>query len=734
VRVERIRQYIDLIRRGGAVVEIRVVGIKPPRGKPYTAAGYFKDSEKAARACLEYERREPEGVFLTLNEVDPECWARSPEKITDYQQPTTSDGDITRRRWLPIDCDPKRVSGVCATEKKVAAAAAFAPTCKAILREKYAWPDPVEATSGNGHYLLYAVDLPNDEASRELLKAVLAAIDHQARKVPVPEGTPPVKVDDSMFNAARVVRVIGTLNAKGESTPDQPHRLSRLEAVSDPVVTVTREQLEAVARDAPQPERKGSTRPRPGDRDNGRPTSRLDVPKWLTARGINFQEKQGGTADGRSCWTIPCPFDSGHGTRGDTCVMQDPATGQLSAKCMHDSCQGKGWQEFKEAIGEPDPDHWDPPLAGRKDAPKAYPLGPLTLVTGTPKQTASGKIVLPLTLLRDGDPIDHFKLTDSTSNRDRALKWINEKDAGVPAAEVKALLGKVLADASVALEQARQLGPDPDAPTLHYILADRVPGMLQLTHRTERGLWSEATGGEVTRTEFYASLNSELVSLCSGAVDAPQHAPGFVDRLALLRAIKAELEVLWSDLRKTLPTATGAELTAGSEASERFKAVMVLLWTKPVAMDFIKSAGNVPGGVVAGVVSTRASLINRVKSEAKSYRHPGDLHNVRVAWWKVHPGYDAWWRPHLTDGAVRVLLAMKHTLAGQVGVELPGVINQKSLTKLGGDFGVLDKAPPVTVHLTGGGWLAVLSPDIVTELLEEPVVEENSEKSNGGSQ
>jgi putative DNA primase/helicase len=41
--------------------------------------------------------------------------------------------------------------------------------------------------------------------------------------------------------------------------------------------------------------------------------------------------------------------------------MQAP-DGKMSAKCLHESCSGLGWQAFKEQIGKPDRDHYDPPL------------------------------------------------------------------------------------------------------------------------------------------------------------------------------------------------------------------------------------------------------------------------------------------------------------------------------------------------------------------------------------
>jgi hypothetical protein len=46
------------------------------------------------------------------------------------------------------------------------------------------------------------------------------------------------------------------------------------------------------------------------------------------------------------------------------------AGGQLAAKCLHNSCAGRGWKEFKEKIGAPDGDHYDPPRRPRKKGGK----------------------------------------------------------------------------------------------------------------------------------------------------------------------------------------------------------------------------------------------------------------------------------------------------------------------------------------------------------------------------
>jgi hypothetical protein len=97
---------------------------------------------------------------------------------------------------------------------------------------------------------------------------------------------------------------------------------------------------------------------------NGEYAHRLDVERWLNARGVTFRKKDNPDGRGRTVYVLKeCPFDSSHGDP-DSCVMQEPG-GKLSAHCFHNGCAGKGWADFRDAIGKPDGDHYDPPMVPR---------------------------------------------------------------------------------------------------------------------------------------------------------------------------------------------------------------------------------------------------------------------------------------------------------------------------------------------------------------------------------
>jgi hypothetical protein len=80
------------------------------------------------------------------------------------------------------------------------------------------WPAPVVGDSGNGHHLLYRIDLPADDGG--IVQRVLQAL---ARRF----DTDAVKIDQKVFNPARVCKLPGTLARKGDNIPARPHRRAK---------------------------------------------------------------------------------------------------------------------------------------------------------------------------------------------------------------------------------------------------------------------------------------------------------------------------------------------------------------------------------------------------------------------------------------------------------------------------------------------------------------------------
>jgi hypothetical protein len=52
------------------------------------------------------------GIYVTLNTVDPALLSRRANRVKmnlGRKDPTSSDTDVLRRRWLPVDLDPVRL-------------------------------------------------------------------------------------------------------------------------------------------------------------------------------------------------------------------------------------------------------------------------------------------------------------------------------------------------------------------------------------------------------------------------------------------------------------------------------------------------------------------------------------------------------------------------------------------------------------------------------------------------
>jgi hypothetical protein len=331
-----------------AIVELRALHVRNNGRRQGVVLGYYDQDHIAefAKAAAKLSGQAV-GIYFTLNPQNSALLARRSNRTdTAATDEATKDDDILSRQWLLIDCDPARPSGISATDTEKAAALATAERVRDYLREEHGWPDPIQADSGNGYHLLYRIDLPADDGG--LVKRVLTVLAKQF-------DTAAVKIDQSVHNAARICKLPGTLTCKGDSTPDRPHRMSAIIGPDhDQIAVVSRAQLDELAGPAEEP----APKPEPSHRGNGAGyDGRLDVAKWLTHYGRGFKVK---AEQGKVVYLLDeCPFNPDHRSP-DSCIIQF-SSGATAGKCLHNSCAGNGWQQFKAKIGRPLGDHYDPP-------------------------------------------------------------------------------------------------------------------------------------------------------------------------------------------------------------------------------------------------------------------------------------------------------------------------------------------------------------------------------------
>jgi archaellum biogenesis ATPase FlaH len=359
INTETITQTLTTLIGDGNVCELRALGVD---NRKRTDSGYFDDFVAAAKAIEAYATDPTtKGCYVVLNQIDASLLSRAHNRMERFSQLTTSDKDVTRRRWLYVDCDPKRPAGISSTDAECELAIDRTEKIREWLMSEGA-SEPIHAMSGNGAHLLVPIDLPNDDESLQLVKAVLTVLSDKF-------SDELVDVDQSVCNAARICRLYGTPARKGDSTPERPHRVSVLTYVPQYLTTAHEATPAAVlqkiaALGKPEPPQ---TRP-VQQAYSGSIQRNLLFPQFLQRRGIEFRAAKGPKGD---IYQIDCLFDPNH-KKPDAYVGQIP-NGALVYHCSHDSCRGKAWREFTEVVGRPAHDEWDIPYSAPKPPPAPQP-------------------------------------------------------------------------------------------------------------------------------------------------------------------------------------------------------------------------------------------------------------------------------------------------------------------------------------------------------------------------
>ena len=317
--------------QAGDVFEVRVLdAVSADYRREHIESGYFDYEHisavpEALKRLLSFR-----GVYVTVNPVNPDLLARAVNRLRPAgRNPTTADTDIVRRRWLLIDCDPRRASGVSSSNAEHESALAKAREIRDGL-SSLGWADPIMTDSGNGAQLMYRIDLPADDG--ELVRRVIGEIAKASSEQ--------VAIDTSVHNTARIWRLPGTMNCKGDSIPERPHRMARILEEPQDIVSVSREQMQDIV--SYQSEDTQTDGP---DDEWKHTMPAFDLDSWIAQYCPELGSPQ--PWKGGRKWIFPvCPFNEAH-TNKSAVLIQEPS-GAVAFKCHHNGCSGNDWRALRE--------------------------------------------------------------------------------------------------------------------------------------------------------------------------------------------------------------------------------------------------------------------------------------------------------------------------------------------------------------------------------------------------
>ncbi len=270
-------------------------------GTSTNLAGYFDDPAKLVQAALKYSGKSF-GIYVSANPVKADhIPAKATNCVTRYAKPPDESAIACRRR-LVIDVDPCRDGICCATAAEKKAALERAKSVREYL-DAQGWPEPLVMDSGNGVQIAYRINLPVNDGHlvHNVLKAIGPRFNDSA-----------VHIDTKLGPAKQLIRCVGTMNCKGENTPQRPHRPScLLSAPAGKLELVPQALLEKVISHTPQASCVPAVRavPVPPAPADARPADLDLIKHYLDKMAPAIQGKDGSTAAIKAARAIVVGFD-----------------------------------------------------------------------------------------------------------------------------------------------------------------------------------------------------------------------------------------------------------------------------------------------------------------------------------------------------------------------------------------------------------------------------------------
>ena len=335
----------------GSTFEIRLKGVKKNKSDLWdnqwtsgNVSGYFNDIEAAADIIIQAEQEvQPELIMTSINNCPADYLARAKNRFR-VECPALTNSDIQYIDTVLIDFDPKRPKGMMATNAEKAKA--FDKVQEFVEHATAGGlPTPIINDSGNGYHVSFKIPEIDVSEGEELVRDF-------TEYVAVHYSDENVKVDTSVTAPAHQVRVIGTLNRKGEDMPERPHRRSSIVALPDTLQPIPKDRLVAIAGTKTpaisKPDNKAILPSITAGSLNG---ARFNLKGYLEHYSVNITKS---IIDGDATLyaLTECLFDSSHGK--NEAVIGQREDGTVIYHCFHDSCQNKQWLDAQKVISGSD--------------------------------------------------------------------------------------------------------------------------------------------------------------------------------------------------------------------------------------------------------------------------------------------------------------------------------------------------------------------------------------------
>lgn len=329
---DEVRKWHGAFKHGGELFEIRLLG----SGNGKTYSGYFTDVEVAIQAIVPFDQSQFYQVYFTVNEVNAACSSRRQyNQFLVVSGSATSKNDITHRWFLPVDIDVKRPTDISSTDEEKSYAYQKARDVYTFL-SRCGFSQPIVCDSSSGYHLYYPIDMENNQETEKIVYTfyeVLGSIFTDDR----------VKIDRSVGDANRIMRLPGSWGRKGRDSEERPHRLAHVMFVPDAPTRMGYDFInDFVSKYRVKEERPVYSQKYGGGREP------FDLRKFISDFGVKVRSESPYGQGGTKFVLEECPFDSSHKAPDSALFLS--ASGAIGFRCLHDSCAHHGWHELRKML------------------------------------------------------------------------------------------------------------------------------------------------------------------------------------------------------------------------------------------------------------------------------------------------------------------------------------------------------------------------------------------------